>query len=95
MDIVNCYIDDKLLIRGHGYRVIVSLCYGLSSSRCATLSALLFLLLVVVKPVQLERNQFASDLARVLALLVTVQRKSHLERAKFIRSSVGASSAAP
>ena len=95
-DVLNCYIDGKFLIHGHGYRVLVLWSVIIQDFRlCAVLSAL-FLLLVVVKPVQvqLERNQIAL-LARVLALLVTVERKSHLERAKFVRSSVGASSAAP
>ena len=69
-DVLNCYIDGKFLIHGHGYRVLVLWSVIIQDFRlCAVLSAL-FLLLVVVKPVQvqLERNQIAL-LARVLALL--------------------------
>ena len=81
---LNCYIDGKLLIRGHDHRVLVL--WSINNSGFQTLR-----LLVVVKPVHLERNQIAL-LAKLQALLVTelVERKSHLERAKFIRSSIPA-----
>ena len=57
MDILNCYIDGKLLICGHGYRVLDLWSSIIRISGCARCCAVSFLVIMVVKQVQLGSNQ--------------------------------------